>query len=309
MRIHSGLFRRKPEFDCERPAENQYAEAGRAYVTDLRIGRRRTERKLLRATAWTIVTLAAMGGTVDLLLNPPAFLLQPPATTGGENPGWTQIRKPIPVYAFSGGQYDRDPDTYTARRHTDGSRIDTVTYGQFGGSAKPGGDWMRISLYRPGNGFPPLPGFFVDMARLASTDGLAVKRHTFPNIIRTRFGEFAVSDMEISNGKSSETCLGYRMRLDKPAFQVAGIVCAAQHAPLDRRALACIIDRLDLLSSRDDQELSRFFSNSELKRREHCSRNQLAMKKRSAWLDQVKPDKALSALRLVSLPAVKRRRR
>lgn len=277
------------------------------YRSTFRLKRRGRKYSWLRGIAWTLCTLVAMAGTADVLLHPPAFLLTPPQTASNEAPGWTDIRNPIPVFAFSGGQFDRPASQYTARRHANGSRIDTMTYGEFAGTKNGNHDWMRIRLHRT-KADASSPGFFVDMARLAAIDGLAVTRHSFPNIVKTRFGEFAVSDLEISTGKTKAACLGYRMQLNKPAFKVSGIACGAAHAPIDRRLLTCIINRLDVLSARDDRELSGFFARSELKRNENCVKSKIAMRKRSAWLDQIKPAEAVSALRLVSLPAGQTRR-
>ena len=287
------------------------SEAGPAigkkvFADGFRTSRKKPAGRWLRRIAWTVCTLAAMAGTVEILLNPPAFLLQPPAPAETQSPRWSEIHRPIPVYAFSGGQFDRPADSYSARRHTDGSRADIITFGQ-----APGGkdhdashDWMRVTLLRSSNPTLAAPGFFVEMARLAAADGLAVIRNTFPNIINTRFGDFAVSDLEISSGSKSAPCLGYRMQISQPAFQISGIACGAPHAPIDRRMLACIIDRLDLLSSRDDPELSRFFASSELQRNKNCAQIRSVMGNKSAWLDQISPGKALKSLRLVSLSTV-----
>lgn len=306
-----GVFSKSRKRDAETvPASAGDWEADReVFISEFQVKRKRRGNSIPRMAVWSVLTLVAMVGTVEVLLNPPAFLLKPPQVAEQKSPAWTEIRKPYAVYAFSGGQFDREPDHYGARRHSDGSRVDTISYGTFSGEKTGGEDWMRISLHRPASEDALVPGFFVDMARLASADGLAVIRHTFPNIVPTRFGAFAVSDVRMSDGKNQASCLGYRMQRKGPAFRVSGIVCGAVHAPIDRIKLACIINRLDLVSSRDDPQLRAYFSRSELKRTGKCGANKLALKSRSAWLDQVKPNKAVSALRLVSLPARQAKRR
>lgn len=274
-----------------------------------RLTRKRNRWRWLRRLAWTVCTLAAMAGTTQFLLNPPQFLLQKPQAAQQATEQWTEIRRPIPIYSFTGGPFERDADHYAAKRHSDGSRIDTMTFGKFAAANSGTGDWMRVQMQRLAGAGAEAPAFFIEMVRLASGEGLSVTGNTFPGLVATRFGDFAVSDLEISNGKSHAKCLGYRMQLAKPAFRISGIACGPPKAPIDRRMLSCILNRLDVTSSRDDKELGRFFAQAELQRQSFCGPAKLVgFRNRAAWLDQVTSKEAVGALRLSSLPASKLRR-
>ncbi|MCB2052309.1 MAG: hypothetical protein KDE63_12865 [Novosphingobium sp.] len=286
------------------PDNRKAAATSGEFRPEFRLKRPGIARRLFRRTLWTFLTLAAMAGTVHALLNPPAFLLAQSVRPDKSEPAWTSIRKPIPIYAFSGGLFSRPADDYSARRHTDGSRIDTLTFGDFGKDSERQEPWMRISLHRIAGPATEPPGFFVDMARLASIDGLSVTRTTVPHLMATRFGNFAVADLEIRDTNPSAVCLGYRMESLSPAFRISGISCGSRTNPVDRRLLSCTLDRLDLLSARDDRELSGFFAKSELRRASDCNPQTLASTgSRSGWLDHASSGKAVSALRLKSLPS------
>ena len=274
------------------------------YTPKFRLTGSRVARRWMRGALWTAFTFALMAGTVHTLLEPPAFLLARPSAPEKPAPAWSTIRQPIPVYAFNGGPFDRPADYYTARRHTDGSRIDSLTFGRPGGSANEDGAWMRISLHRIAGPVSETPGFYVDMARLAAIDGLSVGRTSIADLVPTRFGNFAVAYLEIRGHASVTVCLGYRMELASPAFRISGISCGTAANPIDRRMLVCTLNRLDVLSARNDKELSQFFARSELHRDSDCGQGKSAATgSRSAWLDHASAQKAVSALRLRSLPA------
>jgi hypothetical protein len=280
------------------------SEADREYMPKFRLTRNRAARRWMRGALWTAFTFALMAGTVHTLLEPPAFLLARPAVPERPIPEWSAIRQPIPVYAFSGGLFDRPADRYTASRHTDGSRIDTLTFGHPGSDTNANAPWMRISLHRIAGPVSEPPGFFVDMARLAAIDGLSMGRTAIADLVPTRFGKFAVADLEVRGQGSSAVCLGYRMEVTRPAFRISGISCGTATRPVDRRMLACTLNRLDVLSAKNDRELSLFFARSELQRNGDCEQGTpLATGSRTAWLDHASPQKAVSALRLKSLPA------
>lgn len=223
-------------------------------------------------------------------------------------PTWTEIKRPIPVYAFSGGPFGRDPDSYSALRGIDGSRIDNLTFkANIRSSSKL---WMHVRLHRFKHGRQSSERFFIAMARIAAEKGLAVTASAFPNILPTRFGRFAVADLQLERNSNKRPCLGYRLEADKPALTIAGIVCGTISAPVDRRTLACVLDRLDVVSARDDRELLKFVANSELKRGKPCNSRFIANagNSRTAWLDQETPKKAVAALRLKT-PGTRKYRR
>ncbi|MGE3645588.1 MAG: hypothetical protein AB7F96_17215 [Beijerinckiaceae bacterium] len=244
-----------------------------------------------------------MAGTVHVLLNPPAFMLAAPPVAEKPAPRWSEIHRPIPIYAFSGGPLDMRTSEYSAQRHSNGARKDTLKFGDMGQVQAGTSSYIQVTLHRMKAGAPAQTAFFVAMARLAADQGLAVTRTIFPNLVPTRFGPAAMADIDVSNGKGAISCLGFRVQIAKPGFEISGIGCGTQRRPVDRRLIACALDRLDLLSSRDDAELRELFVHSEQKRGAYCASGRMAsFRKTPGWLENPSPAAAVKALRLTGKP-------
>ena len=280
------------------------------------VGRRRNrlvkpfDRALwLRRGRWLFATLLAMAGAAHLLLAPPDFLFPQQPQSAAVRPGWTEIRKPIALYGFAGGQFGHEPAHYAARRHSDGSRADTLTFGNFPQLAQARTPWMRVKILRRRNNARSKSGFFVQIARLAAGEGLAVTRSVRPRLVESRFGAFAVADIEISGANGKSACLGFVRQPATPALDIAGIVCGTAATPVDRKLLACSLSRLYLISARDDAELRRFFARTELRHNGACLGGKLAgMRNRASWLELPAAGAAVSALRLTPTRARLNRR-
>lgn len=264
----------------------------------------------MRRGAWLFATLFAMAGTTHLLFEPPAFLMPPKPQVAKVQSDWSEIRKPLPLYAFAGGLFDRSPTKHAARRHTDGSRIDILSWGAFDAldhSAKP---WMRLQIHRAKAELSEQQGgLFVRLARLAAGENLSVTRSSPPDLLVTRLGDFAVGDVEISGASGKAVCLGYMRVARQPALLVTGIVCGTADTPVDRKLLGCTLNRLTAISARDDRELLDFFAKAQLNRGEECRNGRTAgMRNRADWLELPTPVEAVDALRLTSLQERKVRR-
>jgi len=72
---------------------------------------------------------------------------------------------------------------------------------------------------------------------------------------------------------------------------------------MDRKALACTLNRLDVVSARDDAPVSDLFARTELNRDGGCAAGRLAgMRDRASWIDQPNAGEAIGALRLTRVP-------
>jgi hypothetical protein len=61
-------------------------------------------------------------------------------------------------------------------------------------------------------------------------------------------------------------CLGFLKRIDDPALQISGWSCQGTSTPVQRAAVACLLNRLTLLASGNDPRLAEFFARAELRR-------------------------------------------
>jgi hypothetical protein len=180
---------------------------------------------------------------------------------------WIDIAQPLQLYALPAPELDKKPRLYTARRHGAGTgRQDTLVFGSPDGREP----HVRMNIYRAGAEAAPAPAFFVELARRAAEDGAAILRSGQPTPLETRFGGFEAADATLSGPRGEAACLGFRLMSDAPALRLSGFACGTDTTPLDRGALACILDRLDLVSAGEDIALRRFFVEAEQRRGAGC---------------------------------------
>lgn len=238
-----------------------------------------------------IFALAALvlTGSVTLMLRSAAAdvvaFAPPPPPSAPAKPLWLDIVKPIQLYGLAGSDLARLPLDYGARRRAEGrERRDTLTFGRFDAEAP----YLRLSIHRLGATPTAAPDLFVALARLAGDGELAVTKSGLPTPMPTRFGDFATADVTLSRGLLSAPCLGFR--LDPFALprtmEIAGVACGGPAKPMDRAALGCLLDRIDLVSAGDDEAMRAFFVDAERRRGQECSPSRLvAAGSRQTWLD------------------------
>ncbi len=245
----------------------------------------------LGATALLLVAAAA-----DLLSkSASARSVEPPAAEAvktpslaartDERPVWIEVNRPIQLFELAGPAFSRLTLTYRARRRTDGAeRQDLLAYGSFGGETP----YVSLSVLRTGTDPEPAT-FFVAMARLAADHDLAVVRSGNPAMMATRFGAFAAADLTLQRDGTAQACLGFRLQSSGEAaapVEISGFACGTATKPMDRDVLACLLDRVDLVSAGEDARLQRFFVDAERRRGQGCkSQRLLAAGSRNTWLD------------------------
>lgn len=242
--------------------------------------------RLLRELFAATVMLAGLAGCGSLIYG----LLQglPPdeprqgGQTALEQP-WVDIGRPIELYALQSNEFGREPRRYEARRHrTGGGRQDVLAYGAEFGE----GPYLRLSLYRIGREPAPAASFFVDLARQAAQAGLAVARSAQPAPLATKFGPLETADVLLERGSTEATCLAFRLLAGDVDFRLDGMACGESAAP-DRASLACVLDRLDLISGSGDPPLLRFFTEAEQRRGQTCQARPAGA--RASWLEPAHP--------------------
>ncbi|MGJ0392309.1 MAG: hypothetical protein ACR650_06050 [Methylocystis sp.] len=152
-------------------------------------------------------------------------------------------------------------------------RADSLTIGQFGG----GGTFLRIDVHPALDPRATNADFFLDMKNHAEAAGLTASRIVQRAAVPTRFGAFETADIRLSQAggegaqASERACLAARLVEPKASLEIAGIACGAAAKPIDRVALACLLDKLSYSAGSDNRALNDFFLSAELARGKGCA--------------------------------------
>ena len=280
-------------------ARSGLARAGAGVLRHLARGR--GSRLMLRTGAMAMAAaglsaggLAAAGG---LIASRPAS--DHAAGTAVVGPLWTEVHRPFALYDLAGTEFSKLPATYGARRReADGAREDIMSFGRLG-LGKP---YLQVSLLRAGaaadGDMEGADGGLADgLARLAVLRGMTATRIRPAAPMDTRLGRFEVADLLLWDHGVPTPCLGFR---DAGAvLRVKGFACGAPIHPLGRAALACALDRVDLVSAGDDAALRAVFVGAERRDGATCLGGRSLAAVRSSghgprWLD---PDGEVPPLR------------
>ncbi|WP_374547014.1 hypothetical protein [Rhodoblastus sp.] len=188
--------------------------------------------------------------------------------TAAPRSAWLEIQKPLRLYDLTAPQFVREKRVYTARRHsTGGGREDALTFGEFTGD----GPFLRLSIYRHGAEKTADAAFFVDMARRAAQLGLGLGRATIAQTQPTRFGDFETAALTMTEGRAArDNCRGFRFSATQLGLSMAGFACGAGDESVGAGELACLIDRLDLVSAGEDRALRDFFAGAQARGPRGC---------------------------------------
>lgn len=244
-------------------AASAYGVPGSIRVRLRRPSRRRAG---LRGTALTGgVGLIALMAVASLMSPPAAAPVQPAAIAGP--PPWIGIDRPYQLFALAGSSYARLPMGYMARRRSGGSgREDWLTFGDPGGP----GPLMRLVVSRRGSVPEPAADLVVDYARLAATAGHALTRAGLPFTLPTRFGGFDTAELTLRSGERQRACLGFRLQETVGPIGMVGFACGDPNHPPERSALACALDRIDLVAAGEDEAMRAFFTGAAQRRTGAC---------------------------------------
>ncbi len=216
---------------------------------------------ILKLAAVGLAILAAAGFFAQWLHSGSEAERVPPPEAAKSAPrrlGWVKIPQPVHLYNLRAPLVAGERLDYEARRHsTGGGREDFLIYGDFDGKAA----FVRLAVTRHGSEKMETPSFYVDMARRAAAIGISIDRADPPAPQATRFGEFETAAMSMLKGRlARDNCRGFRSSLAPPSVAIAGFACGADGEPLSGRELACVINRLDLVSAREDKVLRDLFA-------------------------------------------------
>jgi hypothetical protein len=181
-------------------------------------------------------------------------------------------------------------------RHSGGGRDDQLIYGHFatqeGGERKPRLEQhLALSFLREVSSARSL---FLDLTTQGAQAGIALERLRQPDAVTTKFGALEAADATLVQGETRRACLAFRHVSEDHAFRFAGWWCGAEGRPADRRQLACLIDKVSLLSAGEDKALRAVFTQAEKSRDPGCTPPRMAQAGRKTnWLDADAPPPAL----------------
>ncbi len=84
------------------------------------------------------------------------------------------------------------------------------------------------------------------------------------------------ADATLAQGETRRACLAFRHVSEDQSFRFAGWWCGQNGRPADRRQLACLIDKVALLSAGEDKGLRALFTQAEKNRDPGCTPPRIA---------------------------------
>lgn len=217
----------------------------------------------IRATL--VRVLAYMGGLGILAIGAFVFLRNSPVVAAiqpAPQPQWIRIERPFPAFELLMPELARSPYSYSIlRRDADGARKDVLSWGDAAGN----GPYVMVEVYRPGNdGEAFLDADSEIAARIVDytvTDDVKPAGR-----IDSKFGAVPMVDFAIATQGRERRCLGFARPFTQPSMQIDGWYCSAGNDVVDRAVLACVIDRLTLVSAGGDSRLDAMFARAEVRR-------------------------------------------
>jgi len=233
-----------------------------------RLARWRRSSLLLRMGIMVLAALGLAAGGLEAAIALVAAR-EPAQQALATSRNWTEINHPIAVYDLAGTEFAKLPLVYRARRHRpDGAREDVLTFGSLG-AAKP---YLLLSLLRRRTAaeHDGSAGLADDLAGLAAARHATLSRIQAAASAETRFGTVEAAELLLWDAGSATPCLGFRGPAGAGVLRIAGFACGSPGRPLGRAALGCVIDRIDLLSARDDTPLRAVFVAAERRAGSAC---------------------------------------
>jgi hypothetical protein len=214
----------------------------------------------------TVVRIFAYMGALAILAIAAASFFQPPSGVAAFEPApqpqWVNVLRPHPAFELLVPELAASANDYAILRRTaDGARKDVLTWGEADGR----GPYVVVEIYRPGaasEGFIDAPSEIAAriIAFNVSDDVKAAGQ------IDSKFGVFPLVDFAITTRGRERRCLGFAHPFADPVMQIDGWYCSSGEEVVDRATLACLLDRLTIISAGGDPQLAGLFAHAEIKR-------------------------------------------
>jgi hypothetical protein len=221
----------------------------------------------------TIARLFAYVGTLALIaILAVHFWDQLPQLAGNAAapPSWSLADHSQPGFALGApGQIDKSI-TYIILRHPQGGRKDIFSW--------PGGGDRAIAeleIYRLGDEAAsaslPRDDLSLRMPPGGELESAGVVESKFGTVALLWRTTAAAGSKGQFKGRSKKQpgaagCLGFFKAIDSAALRISGWSCQGDSLPAQRSAVACMLDRLTLLTSGNEPKLAELFAHAELNR-------------------------------------------
>lgn len=196
---------------------------------------------------------------------------------------WTAAEKPYPAFELLMPEFNGSPSNYAIlRRSTDNARKDVMTWGE----PAVRGPYAMVEIFRPG---PKAESFLDASSEIAARliDDTVADDVKPAGEIDSKFGPMPLVDFAIAPNGHLRRCLGFARAFDNPLMQIAGWSCSSGAEVVDRANVACMIDRLTMVSA--DTQTAAFFARAEVKRT-FCGRRSPILAATPERVDQVGPE-------------------
>jgi len=190
---------------------------------------------------------------------------------------WRPVERPVPAFSVSGVDFAGRTATYDILRHTEGGRKDILRWNADDAMLPA----AQVEIYRPGDEWS---GFAPTMIAVAErVMAWNAKNLQAIGVVETKFGAIPLVGFEVPSESGRIPCTAFVQPFERPLVQVAGFSCqpslvqASRQPSRDkiwmaqRQAVACLLNRLTLLTAGSEPELATFFAHAELNRGSDCS--------------------------------------
>ncbi len=216
----------------------------------------------------TLVRILAYMGALAILAIAAASFFQPPSGVAAVEPAaalqWVNVERPHPAFELIMPELAAGGTDYAIlRRRADGARKDVLTWGSPAAHG-PQGPYVTVEVYRPAGeeSFLDAPSEIADrIVAYRVTDDVKSA-----GTIDSKFGAFGLVDFAIAPSGHERRCLGFARPFTEPVMQIAGWYCSSGKEVVDRAMLACLLDRLTIVSAGGDEALAGLFAGAEIKR-------------------------------------------
>ncbi len=225
------------------------------------------------------------------LMNPEGRTSQPVQAQAPANP-WSEITRMHGAFALEAPQLEGLEQKYLVRRHREGGgRKDYLTFGD----PSETGTYVRVALYRPGGEAALEQDALEAVTAVASESSIDAELLETENLLTTKFGPLSVVEMNVKGANGSRNCIAVANAWADVHIGIVAWWCNGGPELVSHGKLACVLDRLSLMSAGGDKKLADFFARAELRRGQCGTQNVLVsptIKHSTNWMS-AKPDPKL----------------
>ena len=183
-----------------------------------------------------------------------------------ERPQWNEVARAHGAFALESPALEGLELSYLVRRHRiGGGRKDLLTWGSVDGD----GVYMRVVLYRPGTESAFLDDPLDIVTAIAAESGIDAELSGPVGELKTKFGELPIVNMHTWGKNGPRACMAVAHSWNEPRISLVAWWCNRDWQLVQRGQVACLMDRLMLMSAGGDEKLAAFFARAE-RERETC---------------------------------------